>query len=263
MNDGVNIRLRFKIEEMALQGCTCTEIYHNIDEYFPHISKVRAIRENVLNVNTLNPDEVKVLIKFFQKLKADDESDIVYKIHQSQPRKAKLKDNESTLTTTEIEDNNKEKETALPTIDEDRDLLCQFKCGKYDARKDFTNPSNWDFPIQRFVLLHQSQPQQYLLNRYGSIIHITEIKTENYGSNVVAVSLFLICVRTNVDYQVVGTILCNKYNDHKKVLKEALTEFKEINEFWKPKYLMIDPSEKMVSVVEELFPGNYLFTLIK
>ena len=57
----------------------------------------------------------------------------------------------------------------------------------------------------------------------------------------------------------VGTILCNKYNDHAKVLKEALTEFKEINEFWKPKYLVIDPSEAMESVVKEIFPGTVLF----
>ena len=107
-------------------------------------------------------------------------------------------------------------------------------------------------------LFHQSKSQQYLLNKYGSFVFLTEVKPKQQdGIWAIAVSLFLICVRTNVDCQVVGTILTNKYNDHTKVLKEALTEFKEINNLWKPKYFMIDPSGAMANVVEELFPGIY------
>ena len=113
-----------------------------------------------------------------------------------------------------------------------------------------------DSKIQKIYLFYQSKSHQYLLNRYGIFAYITQVKPQKLGYRV---SLFLICVRTNVDCQVVGTILCNKYTDHTKVLKEALTEFKEINEFWKPRYLMIDPSEAMVSAVEELFPSKLFF----
>ena len=113
--------------------------------------------------------------------------------------------------------------------------------------------------VQNMYLFYQSQTHQYLLNRYGYFAHLVEVKPKHTNGRTTAFSLFLICVRTNVDCQVVGTILCNKYNDHTKVLKEALTEFKEINEFWKPKYLMIDPSRAIISVVEELFPGSFIF----
>ena len=125
---------------------------------------------------------------------------------------------------------------------------------------DLQNTELKDLKILKIYLFHQSKSQQYLLKKYGIFVHLTEVKTQ---TGLFGISLFLICVRTNVDYQVVGTILCNKYNDHKKVLKEALTEFKEINEFWKPKYLMIDPSESMVSIVEELFPGSLIISLIQ
>ena len=106
------------------------------------------------------------------------------------------------------------------------------------------------FEETSFYFLHQNQQQQYLINKYGHILHLFKITSNSM------LSLFLLCSRTNVDYQVVGTILCNKYNDHTNVLKEALVEFKEINEFWKPKYLMIDPDESILSAVNNVFPGR-------
>ena len=130
--------------------------------------------------------------------------------------------------------------------------------GEIGIHKDSVNkPKGWNLHIQKLYLFHQTTKQRYLLNRYGEVVIIIEIKPKPCGFRAIAVSLFLICVRTNVDCQVVGTVLCNKYNDHAKVLKDALIEFKEINELWKPKYLMIEPSETMVSVVHDLFPGIY------
>ena len=134
------------------------------------------------------------------------------------------------------------------------------KSAPYKRQRPPFKPSIWETPVQKFLLFHQSQSQQYLLNRYGSIIYLTEIKPKIVGYKANGVALFLICLRTNVDYQVVGTILCNKYNDHANVLKEALAEFNEINEFWRPKYLMIDPSDAMVHAVKEVFPGILLIS---
>uniref|UniRef100_A0A7M5UR56 SWIM-type domain-containing protein n=1 Tax=Clytia hemisphaerica TaxID=252671 RepID=A0A7M5UR56_9CNID len=137
-----------------------------------------------------------------------------------------------------------------------------FQQGEIQTHKDSTanKPKKDSLRIQKFYLFHQTVKQQYLLNRYGEIVFILEIKPKQCGFRAIAVSLFIICVQTNVDYQVVGTILCNKYNDHVKVLTEALTEFKEINSSWKPKYLIIHPSETMVSVVHHLFAGvEYYF----
>ena len=121
---------------------------------------------------------------------------------------------------------------------------------------DLKSSEQKDWNVQKIYLFYQSKTQQHLLNKYGLFVHLTEFKPKQKWLRPLGAALFLICVRTNVDCQIVGTILCNKYNDHTKVLKEALTEFKEINEFWKPKYLMIDPSEAMESAVKEIFPGT-------
>uniref|UniRef100_A0A7M5X5H9 Uncharacterized protein n=1 Tax=Clytia hemisphaerica TaxID=252671 RepID=A0A7M5X5H9_9CNID len=153
------------------------------------------------------------------------------------------------------------KRTKINTLLLQSDRIPLLKNAPYKHKRPPLKPPIWDSPIQRFLLFHQSQSQQYLLNRYGSFVYITEVQPKSIGYKAAnGVATFLIYVRTNVDCQVVGTILCNKYNDHAQVLKEALTEFKEINEFWRPKYLMIDPSDAMVNSVGEVFPGvDYYF----
>ena len=108
--------------------------------------------------------------------------------------------------------------------------------------------------IQGFIYFHQSHIQRSLLTKYGTTVYITQIKISERSSKALAVSMYLLAVRTNVDYQVVGTILMNKYND--KPLREILSLYKEANEGWVPKYFMIDMSEDLLFSVTELFPGR-------
>ena len=108
--------------------------------------------------------------------------------------------------------------------------------------------------VQSFIYVHQSPTQRLMLEKYGSTVYITQIKTSERSSKTLAVSMYLLAVRTNVDYQVVGTILMNKYND--KPLREILNVYKEVNEGWVPKYFMIDMSEDLLFSVTELFPGT-------
>ena len=108
--------------------------------------------------------------------------------------------------------------------------------------------------VQSFIYFHQSPSQRSMLEKYGSTLYITQIKTSERSSKILAVSMYLLAVRTNVDYQVVGTILMNKYNE--KPLREILNLYKEVNEGWIPKYFMIDMSEDLLFSVTELFPGK-------
>ena len=90
--------------------------------------------------------------------------------------------------------------------------------------------------------------------RYGSTVYITQIKMPDRSSRIAAMSMYLLAVRTNVDYQVVGTILLSKYSD--KPLREILALYKETNEGWIPRYFMIDMSEDLLFTVTDLFPGE-------
>eukprot|EP00111_Clytia_hemisphaerica_P000501 TCONS_00001499-protein len=108
--------------------------------------------------------------------------------------------------------------------------------------------------ITELYALTQNQSQQYLINKYPTILFISQIQTVDC-----IFSLFLLYVRTNVDCQIVGTILCNNNNNQAKVLKEALTEFKKINSFWTPKYVVIDPNQVILNTAEEVFPDSELF----
>ena len=110
---------------------------------------------------------------------------------------------------------------------------------------------------QKFLFLYQTLYQQILLRRYGSILFITEIIPRG-SRGPLAVSMYLLAVRTNVDYQVVGTILINEYNDNTKSLKCCLSRFNNWNISWKPKYLMIDSNDALVSTVKGLFQSSYL-----
>ena len=128
-------------------------------------------------------------------------------------------------------------------------------CFKTDDLKSVDNDSEEDQNYQNIFLLHQTRNQQFLLNKYGSLIFFAEINLRSRAK--IAISLFLICVRTNVDYQVVATVLCNKCNDQSKALKvkEAIMNFKRINTLWKPKYIVIDPSDSLVTAVTAAFSG--------
>ncbi|XP_066927022.1 uncharacterized protein [Clytia hemisphaerica] len=122
-----------------------------------------------------------------------------------------------------------------------------------DLKEGKTKPDN----IQEFVLFHQSPQQQYLLNRYGSIVFITEVQPTETGTRALTVRLFLMLVRTNVDYQVVGTILMDRFNGNG--LHEGLVKCREKNEAWMPRYFMVDLNEELLLSVRDLFPESDYF----
>ena len=88
-----------------------------------------------------------------------------------------------------------------------------------------------------------------LLQRYSSelLFLVATYKTTKY-----AIPLFFVCVRTNVDYQVVAEFM-TQYEDQQSI-SEALSILKSWNSLWKPKYFMVDFSTVEIGAIEEQFP---------
>ena len=75
-----------------------------------------------------------------------------------------------------------------------------------------------------------------------------------------SVPLFFLCVRTNVNYIVVGVFVTQ--SEKKEDIREALEVFKKWNTDWKPSNFMVDFCEPEIGALEEVFTGKYLNCLI-
>ena len=62
-------------------------------------------------------------------------------------------------------------------------------------------------------------------------------------------------VHTNVDYQVVGSLVVQ--NETSQCIKEALQLLKKETPGWNPKYFMTDNCEQEITAIEDVFPGMY------
>uniref|UniRef100_UPI001C07D823 transposase n=1 Tax=Acinetobacter baumannii TaxID=470 RepID=UPI001C07D823 len=69
-----------------------------------------------------------------------------------------------------------------------------------------------------------------------------------------SIPLFFVVVKTNVDYQVVGSFAIQE--ETKISIQEALGIVKGWNEAWKPKLFMTDNCEEEIRAVESNFPDE-------
>ena len=104
---------------------------------------------------------------------------------------------------------------------------------------------------QKLLFVHQTEWQRHLLSRYGNDICLLDAthKTTRY-----ALPLFFIAVRTNVDYQIVGSFVVQ--DESTESIREALGFFAKWNQQWKPSYFMVDCCEEEINAIEETFAGN-------
>ena len=65
--------------------------------------------------------------------------------------------------------------------------------------------------------------------------------------------LFFLVVKTNVDYQIVGTFITE--NETKLVIKKAMIKFKEWNPSTSPKFCMTDYCNEKIMALDETFVG--------
>ena len=106
---------------------------------------------------------------------------------------------------------------------------------------------------QRFLFVYQSKQQARLLARYGEIVLLdATYKTMRYS-----LPLFFICVRTNVNYQVVGAFIIQ--NKTKEEIKAGIEVIKSWNKEWHPRFFMTDFDEKEIDALEESFEAAEVY----
>lgn len=105
---------------------------------------------------------------------------------------------------------------------------------------------------QNFLYVHQTKWQQHLIQQYGGEICLLDA---TYKTTRYALPLFFVCVKTNIDYQVVASFI-TQYEDASSI-KEALTIVTGWNATWTPSYFMTDYSEAEINAVESVFDGKY------
>ena len=116
---------------------------------------------------------------------------------------------------------------------------------------DIVDMSNIKTPSEENLLfVHQTHWQKALLQRYGGEICLLDA---TYKTTKYSLPLFFLCVKTNVDYCIVGSFITQYENE--KSIKEALEILSSWNPEWQPRYMMTDYCEAEINAIENLFPG--------
>ena len=74
-----------------------------------------------------------------------------------------------------------------------------------------------------------------------------------YKTTRYSLPLFFPVVKTNVDYQIVGSFAIQ--SETTDAIYEALSVLKSWNPKWNPSYFMVDYSEEEMSAIGKLFSG--------
>lgn len=103
------------------------------------------------------------------------------------------------------------------------------------------------------LFVHQTKWQRRLLNRYGNELSLLDA---TYRTTKYALPLFFLVVKTNVDYQVVGSFVLQ--SEASCEIEKALKVIAGWNPNWSPKSVLVDYSEAEIGAMERLFPGNFI-----
>jgi len=100
------------------------------------------------------------------------------------------------------------------------------------------------------LFVHQTAWQRELIKKYGNEICLLDA---TYKTSRYALPLFFICVKTNVDYCVVGSFVIQR--ETKSAIAEALEKIKGWNQTWTPHFFMTDFSDPEIKAIEDVFEG--------
>ena len=102
----------------------------------------------------------------------------------------------------------------------------------------------------KLLYVHQTSWQKRLLSQYGNDICLLDA---TYKTTRYSLPLFFLAVKTNVDYQVVGSFIVQ---DESRLNQGASTNPKVLESIMKPAFFMTDFCEEEIHAVEETFPGK-------
>ena len=114
-------------------------------------------------------------------------------------------------------------------------------------------------PISKNGLLfvHQTDSQRRLLLRYGNELSMLDA---TYKTTKYSLALFFLVVKTNVNYQIVGSFVLQ--SETSESIAEALKVISDWNASWSPSYFMVDYSEEEMSAIASLFPGVHIMLFL-
>ncbi|XP_065683959.1 uncharacterized protein LOC100197960 isoform X3 [Hydra vulgaris] len=101
-----------------------------------------------------------------------------------------------------------------------------------------------------FLFVYQTEEMQRLLKIYGNEITLLDA---TYKTTKYSLPLFFLVVKTNVDYQIVGTFICE--GESTKNIQSGLAKIKEWNPNWNPLYFMVDCCAEEINAIESLHQG--------
>ncbi|XP_074641158.1 uncharacterized protein LOC141898911 [Tubulanus polymorphus] len=156
----------------------------------------------------------------------------------------------------------------FPTRDDIRNIMMKAKMENRHSKNDQENlkieSEKWiengdsvyfrpsalkeDGTAENFSLCYQSPWQRRLLSRYGNDLCLLDA---TYITLRYALPLFFLCVRTNVNYSVVGVFLTE--NESADSIQEALRVFQKWNPDWKPAQFATDYSLAEINAIESTF----------
>ena len=110
----------------------------------------------------------------------------------------------------------------------------------------------------KVLFCHQTSHQQRIMRRYNTQVILTQISDLH---SKIPFPLFCLYVQTNVDYQLVGSFICQA-NDQ-AMISEGLQIIKEWNPGWSPKFIVVDFEEQQITAVESVFQGWYFYNLLR
>ena len=88
--------------------------------------------------------------------------------------------------------------------------------------------------------------------RYGNELTLLDA---TYKTTKYALPLYFVVVKTNIDYQVVGSFVTQ--SETSAGIKEALTLIHSwSNSQWQPLYFMVDCAEEEITAIQDIFPSK-------
>ena len=87
--------------------------------------------------------------------------------------------------------------------------------------------------------------------KYGNEICLLDA---TYKTSRYALPLFFLCVKTNVDYCVVGSFVIQR--ETRQAIAEAFTVLHNWNPQWSPRFFMTDFSDPEIKAIEEVFESK-------
>ena len=147
-----------------------------------------------------------------------------------------------------------------PYVSEESDSLTDEKADDKEEEDDDMEDNNDDddevtLPTSKNGLLfvHQTDNQRRLLLRYGNELSMLDA---TYKTTKYSLALFFLVVKTNVNYQIVGSFVLQ--SETSESIAEALKVISDWNASWSPSYFMVDYSEEEMSAITSSFPGLHI-----